>query len=114
MSRRPRIAAALAVALAEVEAEPPHEVALFITRPVTPNFSVYVELEYELKAIDFESEHRFGVGKEASATDLRRPERFKNGHRPQDVYRTLMTGLAGTPMPSYADALEPDQAWDLV
>lgn len=25
-----------------------------------------------------------------------------------------MTGLAGTPMPSYADAIEPEQAWDLV
>ena len=47
-------------------------------------------------------------------TDLTRPSRFKNGARPEDVYRTLMTGLTGTPMPSYADALEPDQAWDLV
>jgi mono/diheme cytochrome c family protein len=49
-----------------------------------------------------------------AATDLTRPERFKNGARPEDVYRTLMTGLAGTPMPSYADSLEPDQAWELV
>jgi len=48
------------------------------------------------------------------ATDLTRPRRFKNGRRPEDVYRTLMTGFAGTPMPSYADALEPEQAWDLV
>ncbi len=49
-----------------------------------------------------------------AAADLTKPERFKNGGRPEDVYRTLMTGLAGTPMPSYADSLEPDQAWDLV
>ncbi len=49
-----------------------------------------------------------------AATDLTRPRRFKNGSRPEDVYRTLMTGLAGTPMPSYADAIEPEQAWDLV
>jgi len=56
----------------EIKAEPPHEVALFITRPVTPNVSVYVELEYEPKAVEFsrrrgffEREHRFGVGKEA-------------------------------------------------
>jgi mono/diheme cytochrome c family protein len=49
-----------------------------------------------------------------AATDLHRPERFKNGARPEDIYRTLVTGLAGTPMPSYADSLEPDQAWDLV
>lgn len=25
-----------------------------------------------------------------------------------------MTGLAGTPMPSYGDSLEVEQAWDLV
>ncbi|MGH7310994.1 MAG: c-type cytochrome, partial [Candidatus Rokuibacteriota bacterium] len=49
-----------------------------------------------------------------AATDLTRPERFKNGGRPEDIYRTLVTGLAGTPMPSYADSLEPEQAWDLV
>src|SRR5207245_6316219 len=48
-----------------------------------------------------------------AATDLALPERFKNGAQPEDIYRTLMTGLAGTPMPSYADSLEPDQAWDL-
>jgi len=48
------------------------------------------------------------------ATDLRRPNRFKNGATPQDIYRTLMTGFTGTPMPSYGDALEPEQAWDLV
>jgi len=29
------------------------------------------------------------------------------------VYRTLVTGLSGTPMPSYADSLEPEQIWDL-
>jgi cytochrome c oxidase cbb3-type subunit 2 len=46
--------------------------------------------------------------------DLTRPQRFKNGLAPQDLYRTLMTGLMGTPMPSYAAALEPEQAWDLV
>lgn len=39
--------------------------------------------------------------------------RFKNGATPSDTYRTLMTGLSGTPMPSCGDALEPDQAWDL-
>ena len=46
--------------------------------------------------------------------DLRFPSRFKNGAAPADVYRTLVTGLDGTPMPSYADALEQPQLWDLV
>jgi len=49
-----------------------------------------------------------------AATDLTQPQRFKNGSRPEDVYRTLVTGLSGTPMPSYGDSLEPDQTWDLV
>ncbi len=49
-----------------------------------------------------------------AVTDLTKPTRFKNGSHPQDVYRTLVTGLSGTPMPSYADALEPEQVWDLV
>src|SRR5439155_974730 len=49
-----------------------------------------------------------------AATDLIHPERFKHGARPEDVYRTRVTGLAGTPMPSYGDSLEPDQLWDLV
>ncbi len=47
--------------------------------------------------------------------DLRFPSRFKNGGEPADVYRTLATGLDGTPMPSYAGAFEEAGAlWDLV
>ena len=47
-----------------------------------------------------------------SPTDLTSPARFKKWRGPPDLYRTLMTGLLGTPMPSYADSLEPEQAWD--
>jgi mono/diheme cytochrome c family protein len=43
-------------------------------------------------------------------TDLRYPGRFKNGSDPADVYRTLVTGLDGTPMPSYADAFDDPRA----
>jgi mono/diheme cytochrome c family protein len=47
--------------------------------------------------------------------DLRYPSRFENGAEPADVYRTLVTGLDGTPMPSYAGAFEDSGAlWDLV
>lgn len=46
-------------------------------------------------------------------TDLTNPRSFKNGRSPQDVYRTLLTGLTGTPMPSYADSLAEEQAWSL-
>jgi mono/diheme cytochrome c family protein len=40
--------------------------------------------------------------------------RFKCGVTDADLYRIFMTGLDGTPMPSFADYLTPEQAWDLV
>lgn len=40
--------------------------------------------------------------------------RFKCGITNQDLYRIFMTGLDGTPMPSYADTMQPADAWDLV
>ncbi len=47
--------------------------------------------------------------------DLRYPARFKGGAEPADLYRTLMSGLDGTPMPSYASAFDnPRAPWDLV
>jgi len=39
---------------------------------------------------------------------------FKSGANPEDIYRTLSTGLNGTPMPSYADALSANERWALV
>ena len=40
--------------------------------------------------------------------------RFKCGSTNQDVYRIFMTGVDGTPMPSFADVIQPNDAWDLV
>ena len=40
--------------------------------------------------------------------------RFKCGTEDRDLYRIFMTGLDGTPMPSFADNVKPDEAWDLV
>lgn len=63
-------------------------------------------------------------GKEArgdgpSARDLsvkpsdltRRP--LKSGPGPRDIVRVLMTGLDGTPMPSYHQILDDDELWEL-
>jgi uncharacterized membrane protein len=36
---------------------------------------------------------------------------FKTGAEPAGIYRTLVTGLDGTPMPSYADAYGPEEVW---
>ena len=47
----------------------------------------------------------------ADATD---DSRFKCGVTNSDLYRIFMTGLDGTPMPSFADVIQPNDAWDLV
>ena len=40
--------------------------------------------------------------------------RFKCGTSDTDLYKIFMTGLDGTPMPSWSDNIKPDEAWDLV
>jgi cytochrome c oxidase cbb3-type subunit 2 len=40
--------------------------------------------------------------------------RFKCGSSDEDLYRIFMTGLDGTPMPSWSDNIKPDEAWALV
>jgi mono/diheme cytochrome c family protein len=39
---------------------------------------------------------------------------MKGGSSSEDLYRVFMTGLNGTPMPSFSDTIKPDEAWDLV
>lgn len=46
--------------------------------------------------------------------DLSAGTRFKCGESDRGLFRDFMTGLDGTPMPSFADALKPEQAWDIV
>lgn len=40
--------------------------------------------------------------------------RSKCGRTNAELYRIFMTGLDGTPMPSFADVVKPEDAWDLV
>jgi len=47
----------------------------------------------------------------AAATDA---SRFKCGSTNQDLYKIFMTGVDGTPMPSFADNIQANDAWDLV
>ena len=39
---------------------------------------------------------------------------LKCGNNGSDIYRVFITGLNGTPMPSFADSISPAEAWDLV
>jgi mono/diheme cytochrome c family protein len=40
--------------------------------------------------------------------------RFKCGSTNADIYKIFITGVDGTPMPSFADTIQPNDAWDLV
>jgi len=40
--------------------------------------------------------------------------RFKCGTTDADLYKIFMTGLDGSPMPSWSDNIKPDEAWSLV
>lgn len=46
--------------------------------------------------------------------DFTSGRRFKCGDSDRDMFRDLVTGLDGTPMPSFAGAMNADQRWDVV
>jgi mono/diheme cytochrome c family protein len=54
------------------------------------------------------------LGRPIAAFNFTEGTRPKCGATDQDIYRIFMTGLDGTPMPSFADNIKPDEAWDLV
>src|SRR5258708_4333729 len=83
------------------------------------------ELFQKLECCKCHGQEGFGDGPSASTlTDSNdqpiRPynfaagSRFKCGATNQDLYKIFMTGLDGTPMPSFADVIKPDDALDLV
>ena len=45
------------------------------------------------------------------AADLAQSWTFRGGSSREDIFRTMTTGLNGTPMPSFLDALPPEQRW---
>jgi mono/diheme cytochrome c family protein len=54
------------------------------------------------------------LGRPIAAFNFTEGSRPKCGDTDADIYRIFMTGLDGTPMPSFADNIKPDEAWDLV
>jgi mono/diheme cytochrome c family protein len=53
------------------------------------------------------------AGNPLRAADLTMRWTFRGGARREDIFRTLSTGLNGTPMPSFLDALKPEERWQL-
>jgi mono/diheme cytochrome c family protein len=54
------------------------------------------------------------LGRPIAAYNFAEGGRFKCGSTDRDLYRIFMTGLDGTPMPSFADNIKPEEAWNLV
>ena len=54
------------------------------------------------------------LGRPIAAYNFTEGAKAKCGDTDRDIYRIFMTGLDGTPMPSFADNIKPDEAWDLV
>ncbi len=42
------------------------------------------------------------------------PGGVKLGHDGRHIFKTIVTGIGGTPMPSFADTFTPAQTWDIV
>lgn len=50
-------------------------------------------------------------GRPIRPADLSQSWTFRGGSSREDIFRTMSTGLNGTPMPSFADSLSVDQRW---
>jgi mono/diheme cytochrome c family protein len=51
------------------------------------------------------------LGYPIRAADLTQSWTFRGGPSREDIFRTMSTGLNGTPMPSFSDSLSPEQRW---
>src|SRR6202142_1509660 len=54
------------------------------------------------------------LGRPILAYNFAEGGRFKCGEPDSDLYKIFMTGLNGTPMPSFSDNIKPEEAWNLV
>lgn len=46
--------------------------------------------------------------------DLTQAKLLRGGHSSRELYRTIATGIGGTPMPAFGDSLTPEELWDVV
>ena len=105
--------------------EPPGE-PLYIGTPPTPSQDILTHgKEVWQNAKCWECHGQTGKGDGEKAPGLKddfgfpvRPAdltsgQFKSGPAVQDIFRTMSTGLSGTPMPSYRDSLSEQDRWAL-
>jgi cbb3-type cytochrome c oxidase subunit III len=105
----------------------PPEQQLVIGKPVAPSEESLArgrEVFAEMQCAKCHGEEGRGNGPSAAElkddlgdriwpADMTQPWTFRGGSTATDVYRTFVTGLNGTPMPSYAPSIGPEDAWHL-
>jgi cytochrome c oxidase cbb3-type subunit 2 len=107
------------------EAEAP-KAAIHIGRPPPPSTALVArgkDVWRQAKCWECHGDGGKGDGKKADTLEddfgfAIRPAdlttgQFKSGPRAEDIFRTMSTGLMGTPMPSYADSLSESDRWAL-
>jgi len=105
--------------------EPPSQ-PLYIGSPPTPSQDILThgkEVWQNAKCWECHGQTGKGDGEKAAGLkdDFGFPVRpadltsgqFKSGPSVQDIFRTMSTGLSGTPMPSYGDSLSEQDRWAL-
>jgi cytochrome c oxidase cbb3-type subunit I/II len=107
------------------EEKPGQAIAILPAPPANPKLVALGKTKYE-EAGCSQCHGQDGRGSGASAKGLKDDwgnpispsdltlKPFKSGPNPEDLYRTLSTGLNGTPMPSYAAAFSTNERWALV
>ena len=105
--------------------QPPRPISIGSPPPRTPQLLVKGKQLYQ-DAGCFDCHGTTGKGDGPSARNLKddwahpivpydftKPGKYKAGSSIRDIYRTFTTGMAGTPMPSYADSLAENERWAL-
>ena len=106
--------------------EEPPKAPIFIGVPPAPSVELVgrgKEVWQAAKCWECHGQGGKGDGEKAAGLkdDLKHPippanlttGQFKSGPTVKDMFRTMTTGLSGTPMPSYSDSLSVDDRWAL-
>ena len=106
--------------------EEPPKAPIFIGEPPKPSAALVgrgKEVWQAAKCWECHGQDGKGDGEKAAGLkdDLKYPippanlttGQFKSGPTAKDIFRTMTTGLSGTPMPSFSDSLSVDDRWAL-
>lgn len=107
------------------EAQPIAEVVSASPMPATPESIEKGQALYEENCVKCHGAHGLGNGEQRTASSMKdkwfglrmlpanlsNPESYRGGATPTDIFRSITTGLDGTPMPSHLELLNTEERW---